>query len=242
MNPYLFVILMAPAFFVCQSSEPPKDGRALIQESINHHDPQEKWNTLDFQLHIQEPRTQNPQRYSIVKLNNATGAFELTRGRGEHVSTHSIDAAGNSQTLLDGIQATDSIVIAENRLQPSRNFGYRNFYQVLLGLPMSLTEEWLAETGLVKTTTFNQQAALQVPVTLKQEMFSKHWLLYLHPENFSYLGMEIVFPDEPDKGERLVFSDVVNLEGVNISRFRHWYDLATEEYLGSDIIVQSEAL
>jgi len=188
-------------------------------------------------LRIQEPRLQNPVRYSVVKLNNKTGAFSLHRNRDNHVSNHIIDNQGNASTFLDGNVITDTLVIKKYRLDPSRNFGYRRFYQSLMGLPMSLHIEKLDSIGDVSEVVFNGLQSYKVPVVLEKAMFSKHWNLYFSQNDFSMIGLEMVFPDDLKKGERLLFEGNINLKGINIPRYKHWHELSGE-YSGSDIIVK----
>ena len=107
-----------------------------------------------MKIHMQEPRTLNPHRYSVVGLNNSDSTFRLERNRGEHISEHIIDKEGNSSVLMNGKVVTDTALINKYRLDPSRNTGYREFYQVFYGLPMSLKDRIL-EINNVSETKFN---------------------------------------------------------------------------------------
>lgn len=49
-------------------------------------------------------------------------------------------------------------------------------------------------------------------------------------------GIEIVFLDKPNEGERIYFDGIMDIHGVKIPRIRHWYEVKDDSYSGSDII------
>lgn len=222
----------------CQSNDSLLSGKEIIDKSIQKHDPNGQWQKANFALRIQEPRLQNPTRYSVIMLNNANGSFSLERNRDKSISIHRIDSAGNATTLFDGNIVTDSILIKKYRLDPSRNFGYRRFYQSLMGLPMSLATEKLDSIGSVSETVFNGVDSYKVAIELEEPLFSKHWKLFFSKSDFSLVGLEMVFPDDPSKGERLYFEGSIDINGFSIPRHKHWHDLS-DTYHGSDVIVKT---
>ena len=76
----------------------------------------------------------------------------------------------------------------------------------------------------------------KVEIELKEPLFSKNWNVYFSQENYKIVGLEMVFPDNPEKGERLVFEDELKYKNIIIPRIRHWREL-NNEYSGSDIIL-----
>lgn len=229
-----FILVLAS----CASNETDLSGKEIIAKSIEKHDPNGKWPTTELHFRIQEPRLQNPVRYSDVALNNKNGAFSLFRNREDHVSNHIIDNKGDAITYLDGKIITDTLLIKKYRLEPSRNTGYRRFYQLLMGLPMSLHIEKLDSVGNVSRVLFNSVDSYKVPIILEKPMFSKYWNLYFAKDDFSMIGMEMIFPDDPSKGERLFFDGSIDLDGIIIPRHKHWHELSGA-YSGSDIIVKN---
>jgi len=209
----------------------------VLNKSIEYHDPNENWDKLEMSIHIQEPRTGNPLRYSVIKLNNNDDSFELIRNRDDHLSKHVIDKSGNLKVYLD-----DREEIAENlkekyRLQPERNKMYRSFYKMMYGLPMSLNKNAVNEYGEIESTIYNSQNCYKIPIKLHEEMFSKNWIIYISKSIFEFKGMEIIFPEDNTKGERLYFDGSIRIKDVIIPRIRHWYELQNNEYSGSDVIV-----
>lgn len=228
-----FVLLI---LFSCNQKETLTNNE-ILEKGIEKHDPNNEWESANINIHIQEPRISNPERYSIVKLNNKNGSFELHRNREKSVSKHIIDENGVSKTFLDNQISTDSLLIKKYRLDPKRNFGYKRFYQLLLGLPMSLQNEKFYLKENVEEVFFNHQNAYKLSLELEKPMFSKNWNLYFSLNDFTLLGIEVVFPEDKNKGERLFFDGEMKINAMSIARTRHWYEL-DNTYAGSDIIIK----
>jgi len=212
-------------------------GKEILEKCITTHDPESKWNTLTIDLQIQEPRIKNPFRYSKVKLNNKTGAFELQRNRANSVSKHIIDAKGKAKTLLDGKIVLDSDSIKKFRLNPESNHRYKKFYEILLGLPMSLEPNIIEKIGNPQKVTFNRYFTYKIEIQLKEALFSKHWNIFIDTKSMELVGIEIFFPEDDSKGERFYFEGKVKIENSNIIRIRHWHEFKEDVYSGSDIIM-----
>ncbi|WP_299670502.1 DUF6503 family protein [uncultured Polaribacter sp.] len=228
---FLFLV-----FITCKT-KPVLTSKEILKNSIQKHDPQNQWNFAALNFHIQEPRIGNPIRYSIVKLNNKTGAFELQRNRNTAISSHIIDDNGNASTLLNGNVTNDSLLIKKYRLDPKRNFGYKRFYQTLYGLPMSLKNEQITLHTKVEEVMFNKKNTYKISLEFKEPLFSKDWNLYFSVEDFTIQGIEMVFPEDLLKGDRVLFDDFVKVENLLLVRMHHWYAL-DNTYAGSDIILK----
>lgn len=228
-------------FLSCSVDQKEKslDGKEIINKSIINHDPSGNWSELKLSIHIQEPRLNNPLRYSIIKLNNRDNSFELIRNRGNSLSKHVIDENGISKVYLDDSEEIAKDLVEKYRLNPERNERYRSFYKMMYGLPMSLNEEIIHEVGSVGNSTYNNVDCYKIPIKLKEEMFSKDWIIYISKDNFDFKGMEIIFQDDKTKGERLYFDGSILINGIKIPRVRHWHEL-DDRYSGSDIIVKEQ--
>ena len=214
------------------------DGREILKKSIKAHDPEGKWSTAKIKIHIQEPRLKNVHRFSRIMLDNATGAFQLERNRQDKITTHIIDKDGKSKSLLDGKVENDPVLIKKYRLGADQNFIYKQFSYVMLGLPMSLEGDIIKSFGAVSKANFNNHESYKIPVTLSKSLFSENWTLYIREDSFDLIGIEITFPDDVTKGERLYFDKEINISGLRIPRMRHWHEYKDDSYSGSDIIMK----
>lgn len=240
---YFKYLLLSFLVFSCSDQNNNSDSTQLsspdlLKKSQSIHDPNDKWNELELSIHIQEPRIGNPPRYSKVRLNNVNGAFELIRNREQHLSKHIIDENGEAKIYLNDSEEIADSLVEKFRLKSERNIGYRDFYQLMYGLPMSLNDESIDNIGAVEVKNFNDQECYQIPIELKEAMFSKNWVIYIAKDSYRLKGLEIVFPEDASKGERLYFEGNIDLQGVQIPRFRHWHEYAGDNYSGSDIILK----
>ena len=209
----------------------------VLEASKSFHDPDQAWENATLSLRIQEPRIQNPTRYSNLLLNNADGSFSLDRNRDEHVSTHIVSSEGEGSVLFNGSADIDSQYVATYRLSPERSLGYRGFYQFMYGLPMVIKEESIKSMSPLSAAFFNDIACYQVEVELENSLISPHWRLFFREGDFRMEGVEIFFPDEPEKGEKIIFDHLAEIIEMKLPRIRNWYELSNGEYSGSDIIV-----
>ncbi len=235
----IYVLCIPIVLLSCKVKEESLSGQSIIEQSITKHDPNASWDTIDLKIHIQEPRLSNPGRYSIVSINNATNAFKLIRNRDTHLAEYSIDDKGNAQVALDGIKDIDEELIEKYRLNPKRNKGYQDFYRIMYGLPMSLTSETIESIDKVSIETFNKIDCFKIEIKLKEKLFSKHWYVFISKMDYELKGIEIIFPDDTTKGERLYFDGNIEIKNINIPRIRHWHEYSDNAYLGSDIIVKT---
>ena len=159
------------------------------------------------------------------------------RNRGEKIASYGINAKGITTVLLDNKVVEDSLSIKKYMLQPRRVKSYQNFYQMLLGLPMSINEHTIAEFNSISKTIFNEKLSYKVQIKLKEPMFSDVWNLFVSEDDFTLLGIEMIFPEDPTKGERLYFEKTIQIGEITIPRIRHWYEL-NDTYSGSDVIVK----
>ena len=236
-------LLLLFCFLILSCSDKDKEvmptSDVILKKSIQMHDPNNEWSKMVLDIHVQEPRVGNPTRFSQVKLNNQTGEFELIRNRDKHFSTHQINANGIATTLLDGTVVKDSALIKKYRLDPNRNKSYRSYYQNLYGLPMALSNMVEATTVPVEKVSFNAQTCYKLTYQLKEKLFSNHWNVYFAKNDFKVIGIEIFFPEDETKGERIFFDGEITFGKVSIPRHRHWHEFNGSAYSGSDIIVKS---
>ena len=232
-----FHILFCLVFLSCETSKNTYSGKDLLEKSIQKHDPKGEWKQAEFTLRIQEPRTQNPDRFSEVYLNNQNNAFSLKRNRDHQIATYAVNANGSTTVLLNDEVVQDSLRINQFMLQPTRVQSYQEFYLMLLGLPMSLNEETIAEIGEVSEITFNEKEAYSVLLQLKKPVFSILWKVYISKNDFSLLGVDLISETNPNTGERLYFDKIIDIGSIQIPRIRHWYDW-NGTYNGTDVIVK----
>ena len=218
---------------------PTKTGKTILEKSIQKYDPEGQWPNLSIKARFQEPRLRNPERYSIISMNPGDGYFRMDRNRDEKIATYIIETDGTRKVLIDGEAEFPEAWQDKYRLDPNLITIYQRSYNIIYGLPMTLNDQLIEEITDVTKTTFDQKPAYRIEVALREPLFSKHWWVFIDRKDYSFLGLEM-FEREGNKitGERLIFDDRVVLEKTSVPRIKHWYDLESGEFLGSDILVK----
>ena len=236
---YLFLLwpLTAVDFFTA-SDDNCKNSAYILDQSFKFHDPSESWSDWHVKMHIQEPRLQNPQRYSIVDLNNSDNSFSLIRNRDHHTSEHIVDKEGKPSVLFNNSPDIPKQLIEKYRLEADRSLSYQDFYKVMYGLPMSLKDR-IDSMNPAETIVKNNKEIYVVDVKLNKPIFTDHWKVLISKNKFELLGIELINDEKPENGEILEFEELIELEGIKVPRIRHWYDPVGKSYQGSDIVIKS---
>ena len=232
----LFFMSMLPVesdFNKCKNSE------YILNQSKKKHDSKSHWNQSEINFHIQEPRVGNPQRFSKIKLNNATDYFEIERNRAEGLEKRTINEQGKCTFSLNGSEEIPEEIQEKYGINKESTEFRKIFYQTLYGLPMSLTDDMIVEMKPAESIVYEDRDAYRVNIELKNSIISKHWGLLISTKDFKLLALEFNHPDDPDSvGEIIKFEGLVKVKGMELPRIRHWYEQGSDEYLGSDIIVE----
>ncbi len=213
-------------------------GEELLKKSKSYHDPDGNWGNQVLRLHIQEPRPQTPFRFSELTLDLNTGAFNLGREYEVGSVVRVITESGEAKVLVNGSEEFSEEIKEELRLDASRNSGYRSFYRLMQGIPMSLDDSTVKEIGKVREEVIDKKAVLAISIELKEPMISSNWLLYISKEDYSVVALRFLHHDTEREDEMIVFDGIYEFENIRVPRFRHWYEADSREYSGSDIIVK----
>ena len=212
----------------------------VLLRSIQFHDPQDKWARANLHFVIDEPRIENPDRLSEVFLNNAEHTFSINRRYGNTLVTRGI-IQDSCYSLVDSalVNPVDTATIHLHRLECERTQGYRNFYKLLNGMPMSLYVPEVQVLPEVVEDSIGGQRALRISARFNNPVIGEEWFIYFNPENFHLLGYGYA---AEGAGELLRLDGLVEVGGMKLPRMRHWYNRIDGSYLGSDIYVVVEEL
>ena len=239
----IFLLFFSLSFVINSSFFPKENDRCrnsyhLLEQAKLRHDSHNNWKNTELRFHIQEPRIANPYRYSKIKLDNKSNAFEIERNRSDGTEKRIINEKGEFHALFNESEDIPLEIIDKYGLNKERSFGYKNFYATMYGLPMSITENIYENLDTAEFIKFDGKEAYEIKMTLKENMISKYWSIYLDANDYTILGLEFSFPNDPAKDEILKFEGEVSVNGIIIPRIRNWYSKNSNEYLGSDIIVK----
>jgi|GEM_PF-1656660 len=236
----LAVLLLIGVILGWKTNRPNCKNSVYILDQVKEkYDSQQVWGTSELKIHIQEPRVSNPQRYTKLNLKNSNDYFEMERFREDGIVKRILTGNGESRIFLNGESELSKTIVEQYRLNVERTKGHKKFYQLMYGLPMSLSNDLWEQIEPARKVTYAGREAYAVALELKDEMISKHWTLLIDVENYNLLTIEFNHPEDPDKEEEvLTFEGEFEINGMKIPRIRNWYIKGTHEYLGTDVIVE----
>ncbi|MCB0579524.1 MAG: hypothetical protein KDD10_09490 [Phaeodactylibacter sp.] len=241
-----FVLLSFAGLFSCTGAPDNEEQQAalsageVLQRSIQFHDPQDKWPGAALRFVIDEPRIENPERLSEVFLNNTENTFSINRRYGNTLVTRGI-IRDSCYSLVDSVlvNPADTATIRLHRLDCERTQGYRAFYKLLNGMPMSLYVPEVQLLPEVVEDSIRGQKALRIAARFTNPVIGEEWFIYFAPGNYQLLGYGYA---AEGAGEILRLDGLVEIAGMKLPRMRHWYNRIDDSYLGSDIYVVVEEL
>lgn len=215
-----------------------KNSEYILSKANKVYDANNQWQHSAINIHIQEPRVGNPQRYTKLLLNNASNYFEMERQKDIGTIKRIVNEHEKSEILVNGKSDISTEIKEKYALNLERTLKSKNFYKILYGVPMSITNELWDNIEPAQQIVFEGKEAYKIAIELKETLISKHWALLISKENYELLAIEFNHPEQPEnEGEIIKFNGEYEINGMKIPRIRNWYAKGTNEYLGTDIIV-----
>ena len=102
----IFLLFFSLSFVINSSFFPKENDRCrnsyhLLEQAKLRHDSHNNWKNTELRFHIQEPRIANPYRYSKIKLDNKSNAFEIERNRSDGTEKRIINEKGEFHALFN---------------------------------------------------------------------------------------------------------------------------------------------
>ncbi len=228
------------AFFTVAHPITPS-GKSIIEQSIEFHDPNNKWGELQAHLEFTETRPSGDNRSIWIDIDNLRGNFCMMREvKKMHVERH-MKADSCFYNIDEYEQLTDK-EFEDYKLNDARSFFMRNYYLYLWGLPMKLTDSGTQITEEAKRSKFDGKEAYEVKVTYDAETGSDIWFFYFNPENYAMIGYRFYHNLEKGDGEYILLEGSELVLGLNIPKARSWYTHQDSTLLGTDILTSYSGL
>ncbi|RMG81464.1 MAG: hypothetical protein D6714_12945 [Bacteroidetes bacterium] len=233
----LFLFLL-PAFLSvgCAQTLTPE---ALIQKSIQYHDPNGNWEQSDLLLSIRQERPDtNAPTVSYVHINNKNGNFELTKMVPGGIILQGVQD-GQCIQKYNGEPAPDDIA-EKYRLSCERSTLFRNYYTYLYGLPMKLRDPG-THYGPVLEMPFQGQDYYAIRVTYDEAVGKDIWYFFFDKENYALRGYKFHKDESKNDGEYITLEGEEIANGIRIPKKRAWYYNQDGKYLGTDLLVTAKS-
>lgn len=214
-----YLLLFALVMASCSKDErhDPKIGRDFIEESIQYHDPNNKWADL---------------KATLIFMDSLPPGRE---SRSYHVSFD--NSKSRMRYWIDGLEyevIEDSVNILEGEIEKERAIRMRDYYLYLWGLPMKLMDFGTKIDDEVKLESLNGIEYHVVRIPYEKDI----WYFYLEPETYR-LAVYKFYQDEPNlKGEIIYLEGEGEFDGLKIPSNRTWYRTEKPEFLGTDMLLE----
>lgn len=214
MRKAVWLLLILPILSSAQTS-----ADKILLRSINYHDPESKWNSLETKLIFNETRPNSPDRSTIISLKNTDSYMKINRNEEEV-----FEVSHNKAMVLKGGSNEDRALVL------------RNYYLYLWGLPMKLKDEATPELAQVKDEIVGEINCQVIRVVYQEDT----WYFYFNEQSGRMLQYKFYKDEAAGKGELITLENELTVDGIKIPKKRNWYSLPDSKYLGSDILVGAE--
>lgn len=224
-----FLLLGRPAAF------PQIDNaRALVQKSIQYHDPAGKWEKGAFHFPLYESRPNGGYRLTDIWLDNQRSTFELRQIRGKDRLYRYL---GPETCRVEWNYRTEVPAEARENLRlhcDGGNTFYRNYYGYLYGLPMKLQDPGTIIDPEIREKDFFGKELLEIKVTYEAEVGGDTWYFYFDPQSYALSGYRFYHEEEKNDGEYILLEGEITINGVKFPQRRAWHTHREGKYLGND--------
>lgn len=232
----LVLVALTPLAAEADTGSTPPAAAELLERSIAHHDPLDRWSHGIFELSIGESSPDGSERATEVLIDNLRGRFEITSTRdGTPVEGH-LDAHTCAWRLNGSEEITDD-QREKFRLTCDRLHRVRNYYVFLWGLPMKLTDPGTRLDDTVEATEFQGREVWSLRVTYDPEVGTDTWYFYFDPKDAALVGYRFYHDESAGDGEYIILDDTtIEADGLIVPARRTWYTNRDDELVGTDTL------
>ena len=217
-------------------AEPPTAAEALLERSIEFHDPQGVWSSRPVRLVWTGTGSEGEPRVAMdmtILPDGSSFAMEGTyRG-------HEIRYAASGSDMSVAVDGTDQIpddVMEDMRLLREDGFFWRSYFSYLAGLPMKLRDPGTRLDPEPTDAEFMGRPVRSIRVTYDPEVGGDIWYFYFDPETAELVGCRFYHDEAANDGEYIVFEGLAEAGGLALPARRTWYTNADDRLLGTDEI------
>ena len=193
----------------------------VLEKSIAYHDPNDQWASLQAVFSFSETRPNGTDRSTTAEVDNSKGWFKLER---RDIESHGMKM--------------DSCFVISGDIDCKRAATMRNYYLYLWGLPMKLTDGGTPLDEEVKEETFEGEACYVLRVPYEADI----WYFYISKDDYHMVAYKFYKDEAAGKGELITTEGEYTFGGIKFPNNRTWHVLPGDRVLGTDILVNVEAL
>jgi len=208
---------------------------ALLQKSINYHDPKGKLFSSDLTFKFIETRPNGADRKTTIKCHIEKEKFNSLQKKDSLIIESNYNK-GAIDFKVNGSSDISDKIKKDHRLNEKRFNMLRNYYQYLWLLPSKLKDEGTILDPAVKQVDFFGKESLQIKVTYEPKVGHDIWYFYFHPDTYALIGYRFYHDEAANDGEYILLEGETSDGKIRLPKERKWYMHKDDKYLGSDIL------
>jgi hypothetical protein len=214
--------------------------KQLLQNAINYHDIDGKWQNFNDTFTVVMTTPNAPKRTSVISINLPKEYFSVKATKDTVTTIYTLNK--DKCVMTYNGKAIDSTQAKEKKMSCDRASLYKNYYSYLYGLPMKLTDPGTNLGDKAEKKTFKGKDYLVLKATYDETVGSDVWYFYFNPETYAMEIYQFFKTDDngkekPDTGEYILLSEEAEVNGIKMPKVRAWYYNKDDKYLGTDTLV-----
>ncbi len=214
----------------------------VLLNSYRYHDPQERWQQALFKSQIStelspimEQQIGQKEITTEIEINNAKGKFSIgTTIKNDDIKVsyleNDCEIMVNNKSDVDPDMIKKHIAMVNlSDCQTARPAV--NYHIYLMGLPMKLVLDSAEVIGLDTAKIFFGTDHFAISVDYPENT----WTFYFDKSTYALKGCEFKFKSN-DFGEKILFDNEIEVDGMRMFGKRTWYALDGETWLATDDI------
>jgi len=189
----------------------------IVKKSIAYHDVNNQWSGFKYQLDFTGTRPNGPDSKTLIEIDNSNGYFRYTR---------------NESNDDVGVVVDSCFTFDEKPLDCEATKRKRNYWLYVWGQPMKLMDASTQLENEVVEEKFEGFDCYRVKVIYPQDT----WYFYIDKDNYRLRSKKFYKDEANNKGEWLIYSGEVNVNGMRFPKEIKWINTDDDKYLGTDIL------
>ncbi len=216
-------------------------GSALLEKSIQYHDPNGNWNSFKGVLTVTMATPNSSDRTTKLKIDFPAQFFSSTVQKDGNTMISTLDKGGCT-LLLNGSAEIPKAALDSLRMSCDRAKMMRDYYTYLYGLPMKLKDEGTNIHQNVQKKTFKGKDYLVLKVDYNESVGKDTWYFYFDPETYALEVYQFYHDESKKDGEYILLTDAIEVNAIKMPKTRAWYYNKDDGYLGTDTLTEAKRL
>ena len=208
----------------------------LLQQSLDHHDPERQWYSLNHTIEHLSRRPTGDDRLTTVLLHHNVAAFGMQMKR-DGLNIETSLKGSECEATIDGSTEYTAEQEEAYRLNCEGITRWRDYHGYMLGLPMIIQDPGAILDPVARRESFMGNDVITLKVTYEPGVGGDTWYFYLDPESYAIVGCRFYHDESKNDGEYITFEGEIEAGDIRLPKVRKWYYNSNDEFLGEDDLV-----